>query len=115
MGKNQLGEFEEIVMLTIGILDKEAYSVGIKREIEARLKRTVSVGALQTALQRLERKGFLESREGGTSQERAGRPKRYYRITAYGKTAIEYARDTRNRLWEAIPSSAFKFTSVIKP
>lgn len=112
MKKYQLGEFEEIVMLTVGILYKEAYGVSIKKEIETRLSRNVSVGALQTALKRLEHKGYLTSHEGESTQERAGRPKRYFEITALGKRALEYSRSTRDELWKAIPKVALnpKFT-----
>src|ERR1043165_5631357 len=112
MKKFQLGEFEEIVMLTVGILNEEAYGVSIKKEIETRLSRKVSVGALQTALKRLEEKGYLKSREGEATQERAGRPKRYFSITAYGKKAMEYTRTTRNELWKAIPKVAWDVKSV---
>jgi DNA-binding PadR family transcriptional regulator len=106
MKKYQLGEFEEIVMLTVGILYKEAYGVSIKKEIEGRLSRKVSVGALQTALKRLEDKGYLKSHEGESTEERAGRPKRYFVITALGKRALEYSKETRNELWNAIPKIA---------
>ena len=113
MRKYQLGEFEEVVMLTVGILYDNAYGVSIKKEIEVRLARTVSVGALQTALKRLENKGYLKSREGEATQDRAGRPKRYFLITALGKKALEHARETRKKLWEAIPKIALnpKFVS----
>ena len=112
MKKYQLGEFEEIVMLTVAILYKEAYGVSIKKEIESRLNRTVSVGALQTALRRLEDKGFLHSHEGESTPERAGRPRRYFIITALGKRAMEHAMETRKQLWDAIPKAALniKFT-----
>ncbi|MEO9853307.1 MAG: helix-turn-helix transcriptional regulator [Reichenbachiella sp.] len=106
MKKFQLGEFEEIVMLTVGVLYKEAYGVSIKKEIETRLSRKVSVGALQSALKRLEQKGYLKSAPGDTSQERAGRPKLYFEITAEGKNALEYTRSTRNELWNSIPGLA---------
>lgn len=106
MKKYQLGEFEEVVMLTVGVLYDEAYGVSIKKEIETRLSRKVSVGALQSALKRLENKGYLQSREGESTQERAGRPKRYFTITAHGKNALEYTRSTRNELWDAIPKVA---------
>jgi PadR family transcriptional regulator, regulatory protein PadR len=106
MKKFQLGEFEEVVMLTVGVLYDEAYGVSIKKEIETRLSRKVSVGALQSALKRLEKKGYLQSREGEATQERAGRPKKYFSITAYGKQALEYMRSTRNALWNAIPRVA---------
>ncbi|MBS1557585.1 MAG: helix-turn-helix transcriptional regulator [Bacteroidetes bacterium] len=108
MKKYQLGEFEEIVMLTVGILYNEAYGVSIKKEIEVRLARKVSVGALQTALKRLEDKGYLKSREGEATEERAGRPKKYFQITALGKRAMEYAKSTRDELWSAIPKMALK-------
>jgi PadR family transcriptional regulator PadR len=106
MKKYQLGEFEEIVMLTVGVLYDEAYGVSIKKEIETRLKRSVSVGALQTALRRLEEKGYLRSREGEATEERAGRPKKYFTITAYGRKALEHARSAREELWNAIPKVA---------
>lgn len=106
MKKYPLGEFEEVVMLTVGILYREAYGVSIKKEIETRLSRKVSVGALQSALRRLEQKGYLKSYEGESTQERAGRPKRYFTITAYGKKALEYTKDTRQALWRAIPKVA---------
>lgn len=107
MKKYQLGEFEEIVMLTVGVLYKNAYGVSIKKEIEDRLKRKVSVGALQSALKRLEDKGYLKSFEGEATEERAGRPKKYFQITAYGKKAMEYTKQTRDELWSAIPKVAW--------
>lgn len=108
MKKYQLGEFEEVVMLTVGILYNEAYGVSIKKEIETRLSRNVSVGALQTALKRLEDKGYLKSREGESTEERAGRPKKYFDITALGKRAMEHTKSTRDELWNAIPKVALQ-------
>jgi PadR family transcriptional regulator, regulatory protein PadR len=120
MKKYQLGEFEEIVMLTVGVLFDEAYGVSIKKEIEARLDRNVSVGALQTALLRLEEKGYLKSRTGEATEERAGRPKKYFQITALGKRAMEHTKSTRDELWSAIPKVALKLdlsgdTHVLRP
>jgi DNA-binding PadR family transcriptional regulator len=106
MRKYNLGEFEEVVMLTVGILYNNAYGVSVKKEIEARLSRKVSVGALQTALKRLEDKGYLRSHEGEGTVERAGRPKKYFEITALGKRAMEYTKTTRDELWRAIPEIA---------
>lgn len=106
MRKYPLGEFEEIVMLTIGVLYGEAYGISIKKEIESRLSRKVSMGALHTALVRLEEKGYLTSYQGESTPERAGRPKKYFEITALGKRAIEYVKNTREELWRAIPKLA---------
>ena len=114
MKKYQLGEFEEVVMLTVGVLYDNAYGVAIKKEIEQRLKRSVSVGALQTALKRLEDKGYLKSREGEATEERAGRPKKFFAITAYGKKAMEYTRTTREELWSAIPKVALDMKLVVR-
>lgn len=112
MKRFQLGEFEEIVILTVAILYREAYGVSIKKEIETRLGRTVSVGALQSALKRLEDKGYLRSAEGESTAERAGRPRKYFQITALGKKAIEYTKSTRESLYSAIPKIALK-TNII--
>lgn len=114
MKKFQLGEFEEIVMLTVAILHDNAYGISIKKEIETRLNRSVSVGALQSALRRLEDKKYLASQDKDATQERAGRPKRYFKITSLGKEAMEYSRETRNNLWEAIPSISLdvKFSEI---
>jgi PadR family transcriptional regulator PadR len=106
MKKYQLGEFEEIVILTIAVLYKDAYGVGIKREIESRLSRNVSMGAMHTALVRLEDKGYIKSNDGEATAERMGRPKKYYQITALGKKAMEHSKETRNNLWRAIPKVA---------
>lgn len=111
MKKFRLGEFEEIVLLTVGILYKDAYGVSIKMEIETRLARKVSVGALQVALKRLENKGYIRSFDGEATEERAGRPRKYFQITALGKRAIEYTRSTRDSLYKAIPKIALKTIS----
>jgi PadR family transcriptional regulator PadR len=108
MKKYQLGEFEEIVILTIGVLYNEAYGVSIKNEIESRLDRNVSMGALHTALKRLEDKGYIKSRDGEATDERAGRPKKYFEITALGSKAMAYTKETRDDLWRAIPKVALK-------
>ncbi|MBL7865929.1 MAG: helix-turn-helix transcriptional regulator [Cyclobacteriaceae bacterium] len=105
MKKYQLGEFEEIVILTIGVLYKEAYGVAIKKEIETRIRRQVSMGAMHSALVRLEDKGYINANAGEGTDERMGRPRRYYEITALGRKAIQYSRDTRNELYDAIPKA----------
>lgn len=109
MKKFQLGEFEEIVLLTVGVLYGEAYGVAIKEAIEKRLDRKVSVGALQSALRRMENKGFLSSELGETTKTRGGKRKRYFKITAFGKQALDFNIKTRLDLWNEIPDVAFQF------
>jgi len=98
-----LGEFEELVLLTIGSLKDDAYGVSIKLDIESRAGRIPSIGALHSALSRLEDKGFIKSRAGGPTQVRGGRRKRFYTITAPGRKALVRSHNLRNELFRTIP------------
>ena len=103
MMKFQIGEFEEVVLLAVGILHGNAYGVTIRDEIEKQLKRKVSIGALQVTLRRLESKGFLRSSPGDSEESRRGRPKLFFELTAYGKRALEFTRESRNSMWKQLP------------
>lgn len=109
MGKHAIGEFEEVILLTVAILYENAYGISIKQDIEQRLNRKVSVGAMRTALSRLEKKGLLSSEFGEATAIRGGKRKRYYKVTPYGKKTLEQVMETRKQLWEAIPPMAFDF------
>lgn len=109
MGKYSIGEFEEVVLLTVAVLYQNAYGIAIKDDIEGRLKRKVSVGAMRTALNRLEKKGLLKSEFGEATSVRGGKRKRFFMVTPYGKEALDQVMETRKQLWEAIPSVAFDF------
>jgi PadR family transcriptional regulator, regulatory protein PadR len=102
---DSLGEFEQSVLLAIAHLGDEAYGVSVRREIEQRTRRTVAVGALYTALDRLERKGYVASRMSDPTPERGGRSKRYFRLRAAGATALRQARDRFNRMWDGLPDN----------
>ena len=106
MSKHHLGEFEEIVMLTVAILHDEAYGIAIIEEMETRLKRKVSIGALQTVLRRLEKKGYLTSEFGEATKARGGKRKRFFSITAFGKKVLAEVKEQRLGLWNAIPEFA---------
>lgn len=112
MKKYTLGEFEEIVLLATAILHKEAYGVAIKDEIEKRLKRDVSMGAMHSALLRLESKGYIRSQNGEGTEERAGRPRKYFEITNTGKKAIAHAKASREKMWDAIPKVIWEVTAI---
>lgn len=108
----KLGEFEEIVLLTVALLYDKAYGVSIKDQIETQSKRSVSVGALQSALRRLEKKGYLSSQQGEPNTKRGGKPKLFFKITAYGLKALQHSKDLRNELWNAIPQAAHELKLV---
>lgn len=107
MKGSQLGEFEEIVLLTIALLHDDAYSAAVVDELGQRLERPMSLGSVHRAMQRLEEKGLVHSRFGEATPERGGRRKRLFTVTAAGQQALQHARTIRNDLWEAIPKTAF--------
>ncbi len=100
--KNYLGEFEELILLTVALLEDGAYGVGIKDEMANRTGKKPSIGALHTALQRLEIKGYLESWEGGATKDRGGRKKRFYRLTSVGVEILKTAHELRNNMFSEI-------------
>lgn len=104
MKETRLGEFEEVILLLVGILGKEAYAYKLAEEFESQTERAVSIGAVHSTLTRLEEKGFLKSEMGKSTAERGGRRKRIYTITAYGRRILEAARDFRVSLWKQYPA-----------
>lgn len=103
MKGTHLGEFQEIVMLCILLLDNDAYGVTIQEELEKRMDRSTSRGALHTALTRLEEKGFIDSGYGEPTPERGGRRKRFYSVTNTGLAILKEAKDLRQDMWNLIP------------
>ena len=106
MIETQLGEFEEVILLLVGILDKDAYAFRIAEEFETQTKRAASIGAVHSALTRLNNKGFVTSKMSSSTAERGGRRKRIYALTAYGRKALQSARDFRMNLWDQYPGFA---------
>ncbi len=110
MSQYHLGEFEEIVLLTVAILDGKAYGISIIDEIQSRIQRNVSLGALQTVLKRLEEKGLLKSEFGEATKVRGGKRKRFYKITSTGKQILRDNKEQRVSLFNAIPQIELKFS-----
>lgn len=97
--KGYVGEFEELVLLTIASLGDDAYGVAIKEDIESRTDRSLSIGALHSTITRLEEKGFIKSWLGDPTQERGGRRKRFFHLTNEGKVALHKMKELRDELW----------------
>jgi len=112
MKKTKLGEFEELVLLTVAVLQDEAYGVEIKRELETRMNSRLSVGSVQSALKRMEEKGFLKSQLGEATQKRGGKRKRIYTITRYAQKVLAELKDIRTGLWESIPQLSVNIRSL---
>jgi len=109
MKKLTLGAFEELVLLSVGVLQDNAYGVTIKIELEEQLKKNISLGALYAALQRLEEKGWVDSRVGGITEKQGGRRKQYFDITRAGVLALEEVRSMRNGLFDRLPAAKIKW------
>ena len=112
MKTTQLGEFEELVLLTVIVLQEEAYGVEIKRELENRLDTTLSVGSIQSALKRMEEKGFLNSVFGEATPQRGGKRKRIYSATLYAHKVLTQIKEVRAGLWASMPGLSPSFQSL---
>jgi PadR family transcriptional regulator, regulatory protein PadR len=101
--RSYLGEFELMLLLAVIHLGDQAYGVPISRELESHRGRSVSVGSVYAALERLEAKGLVTSSLGDPTPERGGKAKRYFRITKEGLRQVRETRRVLTRLWQAIP------------
>ena len=103
MGKEYLGEFEELILTMVAALQEDAYGAAIAEEIETRLKRDVNLSAVHVTLYRLEDKGYIKSSLGGATNERGGRRKRIFTITSAGMATLKSMKETRIDLWKLVP------------
>ncbi len=108
MKGTNLGELEELVMLSVAILFDNAYGVVIKKEIEERSGRSITISTVHSVLSRLEEKGYVNSRYDGATPERGGRRKHLFTLTVSGEKVLSEARELRNGMWDAIPKIAFQ-------
>ena len=108
MKGTNLGEFEELVLLTIAALVNSAYSVAICDELAKHGGRSAKLGVVHAVLNRLEDKGLVKSRLGEATSARGGKRKRYYTVTAAGKASLMRAKEVRDKLWRMIPDLTLK-------
>lgn len=102
--KVQIGEFEELVLLVAAILHENAYGVKVLDEIMSQTGRKSNISGVHTALDRLEKKGYLSSYLGGATSERGGRRKRFFKVTDLGIQVLDINQRVRNSLFSQIPS-----------
>ncbi|MAE86903.1 MAG: PadR family transcriptional regulator [Flammeovirgaceae bacterium] len=107
MKGTQIGELEEIILLTVGTLYDDAYGVAVMQNVEERTGRKLTISTVHSVLKRLEEKGYCESRYDGATKERGGRRKHLFRVTVAGEKVLHESREIRNQLWNAIPGIAF--------
>lgn len=104
-----IGELEELVLLTVGILYKKAYGIAVMDEIETQTGRSLNISAVHAVLKRLEEKGLVKSSLGDPTNERGGRRKRIFLLTAAGKKTLEQTNEMRNQLFNQINKLGFQF------
>jgi len=107
MGKEYLGEFEELVLTMVGILKEDAYGNAIVMEIKQRVGRESNLSAVHVTLYRLEDKGLIKSQMGGATNLRGGRRKRIFTITNAGLATLRAMKESRMDLWKLIPQLKF--------
>jgi PadR family transcriptional regulator PadR len=107
MKQQSLGEFEELVLLMVAALHNEAYGVAILQSLEEKQNKKINISAIHVALKRLEEKGFVKSKFGGITEERGGRRKKFYNITALGKKMLDSQYALRTSIYKQIPKISF--------
>jgi PadR family transcriptional regulator PadR len=105
---NYLGEFEELILLSVAALVDDAYGVSIMQYIEQEAGRSVNISAVHEVLKRLQRKGYVKSRMGGATQERGGRRKRFFQLTVSGKKTLEEGMKLKLQLYKQVPNFSLK-------
>jgi len=103
MSKEFLGEFEELVLTMVGILQEDAYGNAIVSEIKERVGREVNLSAVHVTLYRLEDKGLVKSSMGAATNVRGGRRKRIFQITNAGLAMLRAMKEARIDLWKLVP------------
>ena len=102
-----LGGFEELVLLMVAALHDKAYGVAILESLEVSAGREFNISAIHVALKRMEDKGFVKSHFGGITEDRGGRRKKFYVITALGKRMLDRHYELRSELYQQIPKITF--------
>ncbi len=109
MKGDYIGELEELVLLTVGILYPNAYGVAVMDELHHQAGRDLNISAVHAVLTRLEDKGMLKSSMSEPTEERGGRRKRIFTLTASGKRALAEAQELRTQMYSRIPKVALHF------
>ncbi len=103
-----LGEFEELILLTVASIGNDAYAVNVKEEASKFSDRKINISAVHSSLYRLEDKGFLTSEFGGATQKRGGKQKRLFKVTSAGFESLQASKSMRENIWKNIPQLSFR-------
>jgi PadR family transcriptional regulator PadR len=107
MNPESIGVLEELILLTVGSITQGAYALTILEEINEKAERNLDVTTIHSVLRRLDKKGYVTSEMGGATKERGGRRKRFFQLTAAGKTVLDENMELRMELYNKIPKFTF--------
>ena len=102
-----LGEFEELILLTVAAQHDQAYGVSIQESLEKKLDKKINISAIHVSLKRMTDKGFVTAQFGGITKSRGGRRKKFYIITAFGKKMLDKQYEIRTSIYQQIPKITF--------
>ena len=105
MRGTNIGELEEILLLSIATLMPNAYGFAIKEEVENKTGREINLSPIHASLYRLENKGFVSTRFGEATKKRGGKKKKYFELTSRGAAVITESRNIREALWAKVPNA----------
>ena len=103
MSREFLNDFEEVILTMVAALNENAYGAAITLELEKWLGRKATLSAVHVTLYRLDDKGYVKSKVGGSTNERGGRSKRIYTITSAGLAVLRSMKQTRSEMWKLVP------------
>ena len=101
-----LGSFEQLVLLALLRIGEESYGVSIRQELEETSQRTISLGAVYSTLERLEKKGLITSRHSSPDPVRGGKPRRHFKVLPEGELALGRSRDVMDKMWHGVSVSS---------
>ena len=99
-----LTRMEEVLLLSVWKLQEDAYGLAVRKYVCKLLERKYSVGAIYMSLERLAKKGYLQTWESEPTDQRGGRRKRFYKLTGKGVQALNYTKDIHEQIWSGFPS-----------
>jgi PadR family transcriptional regulator PadR len=100
--RDHLGEFEQLVVLSLLRLGTNAYGMTVRRELERTAQRPVTLGAVYATLDRLEAKGLVSSWHTDPDPSRGGHPRRYFKVEPAGEQALARSREMLQRMWDGV-------------
>ena len=108
-----ISRIEELILLSVWKLQEEAYGLEIRRHISELTGQDLSVGAVYVPLKRLKKRGYLQSWDSQPTDERGGRSKRFYKLTAKGVNALQHVRTIQEKSWGNLPDAGFSWSPSI--